>query len=301
VNRILITGGTGFFGKSMLDYRFRHPEQTWPEWIVLSRNPNRFVQEYSTLANQRGVSFIAGDVRGFDAPKGRLDAIIHAAAALNPALGATEIMSATIEGTKHIIDIAKETGCKRVLYTSSGAVYGPTTAPLSEDAPFNPTSPYGQAKVEAEGLLLSSGLDVKIARCFAFVGKYLDRTTYYAIGNFIHDALSGKDIVINGDGSPMRSYMYADDLVEWLFAILERGKSGRPYNVGSPEAISIRDLATLVRDTLGSKSEVNVLGRTVPGAAKYYVPSIDRARRELGLTCKRVFRDALLHSAVKAT
>lgn len=306
MSRILITGGTGFFGKSMLDYRLRHPDRASSEWIVLSRNPERFIRDYPTLANQLGVSFVTGDVRDFKLPAGKLDAIIHAAAVLNPSAAEAEILSAAIEGTQHVIDVARTAGCEKVLYTSSGAVYGSLTAPVSEEAPCCPMTPYGRAKVEAENMLIASGLDVKIARCFAFVGKYLDRTIYYAIGNFIRDALAGKDIVINGDGSPMRSYMYADDLVEWLFAILERGESGRPYNVGSDQAISIRDLAHLVRNTLNPNNQANssqkinsvkVFGAPVPGAANYYVPVIDRVRGELGLNLSTRLDEAIKASA----
>ena len=84
----------------------------------------------------------------------------------------------------------------------------------------------------------------------------------------------------------MRSYLYADDLVEWLWAILARGESGRIYNVGSDDAIRIRDLAALVRRALGSTSEIRVLGQTVAGAADYYVPDVSRIRTELGVGVK---------------
>ena len=160
-----------------------------------------------------------------------------------------------------------------------------------------PATPYGKGKLAAERLLVESGLDVKLARCFSFVGKYLDRTIYYAIGNFIQDCLVGNPIVINGDGTPLRSYLYADDLVEWLFAILERGESGRPYNVGSDRAVSIRELAETVRGALGSDSEIIVNGTPKPGERpSAYVPSIARAREELGLTVKVALENAIRFS-----
>ena len=81
MRRIFITGGTGFFGKSMLDYRLRHPDWEWAqaEWIILSRAPERFAADYYQLANQAGISFVGGDVRDFAFPRGPFDAIIHSA------------------------------------------------------------------------------------------------------------------------------------------------------------------------------------------------------------------------------
>ena len=84
----------------------------------------------------------------------------------------------------------------------------------------------------------------------------------------------------------LRSYLYADDLVERLFAILSRGESARPYNVGSGEGLSIRELALKVRTALGTANEVCVLGRAGAGASSVYVPVVDRAARELGLGVK---------------
>ena len=215
MNRIFITGGTGFFGKSMLDYRLRHPEWKWAgaEWIILSRSPEKFVSEHPHLVHQPGMSFVEGDVRDFVFPQGTFDAIIHAATSAVTTLSDAEMTSVIVDGARHVVDCAKAVGCNKILFTSSGAVYGPRISPASEGDACNPMTAYGKGKLVAEKLFIDSGLDVKIARCFAFVGPYLNRRIHYAIGNFIQDCLDGKPIVINGDGTPLRSYMYADDLV----------------------------------------------------------------------------------------
>lgn len=298
--RLFITGGTGFFGKSMLDYRLRHPEWPWAkaEWVILSRAPDRFAASCPRLANQPGVSFVAGDVRDFAFPSGSFDAIIHAATSAVTTLSDAEMTSVIIDGARHVAVFAKKAGCGKMLFTSSGAVYGTRTTPSCEGDECNPATAYGKGKFAVERLLVDAGFDVRIARCFAFTGPYLNRGIHYAIGNFIQNCLDGKPIVINGDGTPLRSYLYADDLVEWLFAILERGENGRPYNVGSDRAVSIRKLAEIVRNVLGSKSEIIVKGTPKTGERpSVYVPSIDRARCELGLDVKTSLEDAIRFSA----
>lgn len=298
--RLFITGGTGFFGKSMLDYRQRHPDWSWAkaELVVLSRSPEKFIAAYPQLARQNGISFVPGDVRDFVFPQGRFDAIVHAATSAVTTLSDDEMTSVIVDGTRHVVDFAKAAGCGTILFTSSGAVYGPQTAPVSEDVTCHPVTAYGKGKLTAEVFLSDSGLDVKIARCFAFIGPYLDRTIHYAIGNFIQNCLDGKPIVINGDGTPLRSYLCADDLVEWLFAILERGESNRPYNVGSDHALSIRELAETVRRVLGAKSEIIVKGTPVSGAApSVYVPRVERVQRELGTEVKTALERAILRAS----
>lgn len=297
MKRLFVTGGTGFWGKSMLDYRLRYPEWEWAkaEWIVLSRNPELFKSEFPALAGQDGVSFVSGDVRDFSFPNGRFDAIVHAATSAVTTLSDSEMTSVIVDGTRRIVDFAKISGCRKILFASSGAVYGPQIAHVQESADCNPATAYGRGKLVAEKLLIESGFDVKVARCFAFAGPYLPRTIHYAIGNFVQNCMDGESIVINGDGTPLRSYMDADDLVEWLFAILERGESGRPYNVGSDQAIPIRDLAETVRRVLGSKSEIIVKGKPSPDVQpSVYVPSISRVRDELGLQVRIPIEQAIL-------
>jgi len=282
----------------MLDLRLRRPGAEWAaaEWVVLSRDPNAFRTANPRFADVDGVKWIAGDVRDFAFPEGRFDAIIHAATSAVTTISDEEQTSVIFNGTRHVAEFAERCGCQKVLFTSSGAVYGPGTALVDETAPCRPATAYGKGKLAAERLLLESGLDVKIARCFAFTGPYLNKNIHYAIGNFMRDCLAGNDIVINGDGTPRRSYLYADDLVEWLFAILERGEAGRPYNVGSDVAVSILELAETVRRVLGAKNDIVVKGASQGGPPSVYVPEIGRARDELGLDMRIGLEEAIRRS-----
>ena len=284
----------------MLDYRLHHPDWDWAkaEWVILSRSPEKFAAEHPQLANQEGVSFVSGDVRDFAFPNDPFDAIIHAATSAVTTLSDAEMTSVIVEGARHVVDFAEFAGCKTILFTSSGAVYGPRTDAAHEDDACNPTTAYGKGKLAVERLLVESGLDVKIARCFAFVGPHLNRRIHYAIGNFIQACLDGAPIVINGDGTPLRSYLYADDLVEWLFSILERGAAGRPYNVGSDEGLSILALAEKVRTALGAQSKIEILGKPSGALPSVYVPCVGRAQRELGVNVKTFLENAIRLSAV---
>lgn len=296
--RILMTGGTGFFGKSILDYFSRNPCDY--VFTVLSRRglASEFLSQINQSGNQ-AIEQITGDVRSFDVGSARFDVVIHAATPARVDVPDDEMRSIIVEGTANAIRQAKKCGASKLMMVSSGGVYGSGfTQPISETDEPHPHTVYGQAKLIAEQMAVESGLHVFLPRCFAFVGRFLDRNAHFAIGNFIRDALAGNDIVIQGDGSPIRSYLYADDLVGWLFAILERGESGRVYNVGSDEAISIRDLACLVRDELKSTGKVKVLGNHLVGAANCYVPNVDRIRKELCVSVKMGLREAIARSAV---
>ncbi len=297
--RIFLTGGTGFFGRSILSCRKRGLLPPG-EWTILSRSPERFLANNPEFAGLPGISWIAGDVRDFPFPATQFDWIIHAATPAVTTLPPGEMRSIVTGGTRRIIEFARRRGAEKLLLTSSGAVYGvqpPELEKIPEEFPCNPVTEYGLAKLEAEKLCLDSGLPVVLARCFAFTGPYLNREIHFAIGNFIRDALAGREIVIKGDGTPLRSYLYADDLVKWLFRLLMRGEAGRAYNVGSDTALSIHELALLVKRVLKSESEIVMCERAISGRPpSRYIPSIERAERELGLAVEIPLEEAIRRS-----
>jgi dTDP-glucose 4,6-dehydratase len=143
-------------------------------------------------------------------------------------------------------------------------------------------------------LAAAPGLEVKIARCFTFLGPYMSLDEHFAIGNFIRDQMNGGPIRVLGDGRGVRSYMYAGDLMRWLWTILLLGRSGRAYNVGSEAPVSIAEVAEAVAGALSPRVEVEIAGnRNRAGAAPHYVPSTARAREELGLNCRVGLREAI--------
>ena len=150
-----------------------------------------------------------------------------------------------------MLEFAAMAGVRRLLYVSSGAVYGAQPADLAKIPetysgacdPLDPRTAYGQAKRLAEHLCgvsaANSALETVIARAFAFVGPGLPLDGHFAIGNFIADALAGREIKVKGDGTAMRSYLYAADLAAWLVKLLAQGESGAAYNVGSDAAFPL--------------------------------------------------------------
>ncbi|MEI7946600.1 MAG: NAD(P)-dependent oxidoreductase [bacterium] len=305
---LFLTGGTGFFGKSilqgLLDGRFNAGCLT-----ILSRNPKAFFASNPQFRTLKNLSFLQGDVRTFDFPKEKFDFIIHAATPASATLeqqNPDEMRSIVVDGTRHVLDFAKQCECKRFLMTSSGAVYGvqpPKLTHIPEAFPCNPVSAYGKGKLEAEQMCIETGekqgFVALLPRCFAFVGPYLPLDIHFAIGNFIRDCLNNRPIMINGDGTPLRSYLYADDLVEWLFKIMLQGTHGRPYNVGSEHELSISDLAHLVRSCAGTTNEVIVRQKSnahhIPSR---YVPSVSRTTTELGLVQNVLLEDAIRRTLI---
>ncbi|MBA2710859.1 MAG: NAD-dependent epimerase/dehydratase family protein [Tatlockia sp.] len=309
--RIFITGGTGFFGCWLLE------SFLWMNDVlnlnakatILTRNIDNFANKYPHLYHQTSLSFCEGDVKGFEFPAGKFSHIIHAATDTNTSLNNENPLGlfATIsEGTAHMFEFAKHAQAKKFLLTSSGAVYGKQPENLSHLPEtylpqlhlFDSKSTYALGKCAAEHLSYlqarHSGLDIKIARCFAFVGPYLPLDGHYAIGNFISDGLKANPIQVKGDGTPLRSYLYAADLAVWLWTILFSGKSLHPYNVGSDEAYSIAEIAYLVANSYETPLIVNILEEKKSGAPiERYVPNIQRAKAELNLKPYKKLMDAI--------
>lgn len=299
--RLFLTGGTGFFGKSFLECigNYKKSNSLNIDLVILTRNSAAFIEKYFELYDSSWVSFHEGDIQTFQFPKEKFDGILHFATPADATWNVThpiEMFDTIVNGTRRVLDFAVEAKIKTVLFASSGAVYGKQPSDCTHipesytGAPdlTHANSSYGEGKRVAEYLgntySRKHGFDFKIARCFAFAGPHLDPDAHYAIGNFIRDAVSGKPLTIQGDGTPYRSFLYSDDLVTWLTKILFDGKTSTPYNVGSDEDLSIKDLATKIVKTLNLNNEIVIKGESSAGKPiERYVPSIDLAKNELGL------------------
>lgn len=298
--RVFITGGTGFVGTWLIESlawanrRLHLSTQV----LVLTRNPEAFRAKARHGGNDASVRLIQGRVQTFDFPTGNCAFVIHAATDQVPPSRdePAGTFDRELNGTRRVLEYVRHTGVKRLLFTSSGAVYGRQPSDLMnipEEYPGAPPpieagSAYGEAKRASEFLLTTHarqlGFDAVIARLFAFAGPYLPLDSNFAIGNFVRDILAGGPVRIAGDGTPFRSYLYAADLAIWLWNLLIRGESAWPYNVGSPDAISIGDLGRLVVKTVAPGTPIEIAGRPDPAMPPArYVPSVERAKKELGL------------------
>ena len=298
--RVFVTGGTGFVGTWLLE-SFAWANDRFglnAKAVVLTRHPEAFRSKAPYAATHRSVELFRGTIQNFTSPAGEFAYLIHAAtdqitpSAYEPA----GTFDREVRGTRRVLQFARECGAKRLLFTSSGAVYGRQPSELthvSEEYTGAPStldfaSGYGEAKRVSEFLCAAYarqfGFTAVIARLFAFSGPYLPLNSNFAIGNFIRDALAGGPIRIAGDGTPYRSYLYAADLAIWLWHLLVRGESAWPYNVGSAKAINIEDLARRVVAVAAPGVRIEIAGqRRINAAPARYVPSIDRVRNEFGL------------------
>ena len=299
--RFFVTGGTGFIGSWLLE-AIQHANRTCGagvEALVLSRTPNRAHASAPHLYDDPAIQLMRGEVKSFETTQtGAIDVCIHAATDVadpSKAGDSLHTFDTGVVGTRRVLDLAQAKGAKHFLLTSSGAVYGPQPATLARTpetyagapSPLDTASAYGQSKRVAEWLASTyaekSALHISIARIYALVGPAIPLDGPFAAGNFIRDALAGRQIAIQGDGQPLRSYLYAADACVWLLNILLSGKRGEAYNVGAEREVSILELARMIEALAGSTTSAVPAREPGPGPAPRYVPDTTKAREMLGL------------------
>lgn len=298
--RIFLTGGTGFIGRWMLaalveaDRRLELAVHV----DVLTRDRGGAAGRLGELAQSRCINLVEGDVMGLQPAGVHYDFVVHAATDASADLNENDplrMFDTIVAGTRATLDFSRAVGARRVFFFSSGAVYGAQPWEVShvdEDYRGGPDlmthrSAYGEGKRAAEMLCAiyrkQFGLDIINARIFALLGPLLSLDIHFAAGNFIRDAMAGRQIVVQGAGTAVRSYLYAADLAVWLWKMLLAAQPGATYNVGSEEGVSIAELATRVAGVLGGPG-VTILGQEDKGwNPGRYVPATGRIRNELGV------------------
>jgi UDP-glucose 4-epimerase len=285
--KILITGGAGFISSSLADRLLLDDDKQ----LVLVDNFLTGVKENIPVSDR--VTFIKCDVNNYNdlAPimtSYKFDYVFHYAAVVgvqrtlkNPALVLEDI-----EGIKNILNLCKNTGVKRVFYSSSSEVYGePVSLPQNEDTtPLNSRLPYAIVKNVGEAYCKSYhrefGLDYTIFRFFNTYGP--KQSQDFVVSKFLRAALDGKNITIYGDGTQTRTFCYIDDHLDACLATLYNEKyKNDVLNIGNDEIITVKELAETIIELTNSSSKIIHLPALKEGDMTRRQPDISKMKELL--------------------
>jgi dTDP-glucose 4,6-dehydratase len=313
VERILVTGGAGFLGSHLCDRLVERGDHViCADNLLTGRWDN-----IARLAPHPRFQFVDCDVSDALLVNGPLDAVLHFASPASPS-DYLELPIHTLKvgayGTHNALDLAKATGA-RFLLASTSEVYGdPLVNPQPETYwgnvnPISPRGVYDEAKRFGEAMTMAyhryHGLDTRIVRIFNTYGPRMRPDDGRLISNFVVQALLGRPLTVHGDGSQTRSFCYLDDMIRGILAILDcssdRSPAQRmdraflhnsreaedsvhhPINLGNPHEQSVLEIARLVLAVTGSRSTLEFLPRPVDDP-RVRRPDISRATRLLGWT-----------------
>ncbi|MDQ1419245.1 MAG: dTDP-glucose 4,6-dehydratase [Acidimicrobiaceae bacterium] len=261
--RVVVAGGAGFLGTHLCQALLQRGDEV----VVVDNFITGSKRNVESLADRPGFSFEFGDVIDGVSIDGAVDAVMNLASPASPADFAVipiQILQVGSAGTKNLLDLALAKNA-RFFQASTSEVYGdPEEHPQSETYwghvnPIGPRSVYDEAKRFGEALTMAyhrtHGLDVRMVRIFNTYGPYMRPDDGRVVSNFINQALLGKPLTVYGDGSQTRSFCYATDEVAGFLAVLDSDYVG-PINVGNPTEFTVLELARMVLDITGSRSEI---------------------------------------------
>ena len=292
---LLLTGGSGFVGSYLVEsiIAFNRAHDGAPCRLLLpTRSLEATRKKWPHFFEDPELTWFEWSKDRLEPPSDGCDYVIHAAAPTDTAVFMQHpygTMRDIVRTTEQVIEYAEQANASRLMFMSSGAVYGPQPSSLdaiSESFLGGPDltdarSCYGEGKRYAELLCYLSSVPTVVARLFAFVGPHQDLTGSYAMTDFIRQAKHHRHIRIQSDGSALRTYCYASDLTNALWKLLLDGSLGEIYNVGSDApVVSVLELANLVAEIVGNVS-VEVAGKdnAFGDNRSRYVPDISKLKK----------------------
>lgn len=308
---ILITGGTGFFGSWLLNYLdFLNKDFTYNiNLIVVTRSKKKFINENKHLDN-KFINFIETDILNLKIKSTKIDFLIHMAttnASDTYNYNDTDKFEVLFEGTKKIVSFAVENGVKKIIFTSSGAVYGSHERSVSETSPYSfstldPNNTLAISKLAAEHFLSKlcekNRIDYVILRCFSFIGNGLPLNIHYAAGNFVLDAMQNENIIIKGNGKEIRTYLDVRESIAWILKILVKRNKNKIYNFGSDRHIKIEDLAKKIAKIISPEKKIKILQKiSLHGNIhkNIYAPNIKLLKDDYDFVQKLSLEDSILN------
>ena len=265
---VLITGATGTIGSFVTDLLLRYNETAAAGITVYAagRSIERLHKRFGEADGLVPVSYDVLRPIGFDFSA---DYILHAAGNAHPAAfngDPVGTVSGSVSGTLALLDYGRRVGAKRLLFVSSGEVYGQGDLSLDsfrEDYagyldPLSPRSCYPMGKRAAENLCAAYtaqyGLETVVVRPCHTYGPGITPSDSRANAQFVRNVLRGEDIILKSSGSQLRSYNYIADCASALLTVLLRGRTGEAYNLANPAArVTIAELAGLIAGAAGRR------------------------------------------------
>lgn len=311
VGNVLITGATGLIGGCLTDLLMQHGTC---QVYALGRNKPRAQRRFSSYWNDERFHFIEHDICEPLTMDVDFQWMIHAASNASPNFfqqQPVEVMKANLTGLCHLLDYGRQHGLQRMVYVSSGEVYGEGDGtPFTEQSSgyvdvLSPRSCYPSSKRAAETLCAAYcqeyGMDVVIARPCHTYGPYFTESDNRVYAQFMRNVLRGEDIVMKSSGSQYRSWIYVADCAAAILLLLSKGGTGEAYNVANSEAnITIRNLAERIA-ALGCRRvvmDVSHEGNTTPiSKAVFSTEKIER----LGWTPLFTMDEGLAHTLQTAS
>jgi dTDP-glucose 4,6-dehydratase len=302
--RVLVTGGAGFISSNFI----RHLLDATPYEVVsldaLTYAGN--VENLTDVMTHERLSFVHGDIRDEGLVRdvvAEVDVIVNAAAESHVEKsierGASEFVTTNVLGTRVLLDAIRERPVERFILISSSEVYGTAQyAPMDEEHPLLPRSPYAATKAGADRLAYSYyvtyDLPIVIARPFNNYGPR--QHPEKVIPRFIVQALCDEPLTIHGDGNASRDWLYVDDDAEAIEALIEAdldAVTGEVINVATGVDISIEAIADRVLGVLGKPAEMKERVPDRRGQVHRHIGSTEKAERLLGWRARTSFEDGL--------
>ncbi len=297
---IVVTGGAGFVGRSVVDSLLESGEE-----IKIFDNFSNSSKSKIQQLLKKGASLVEGDIRNYEVLERSLsqcDTVIHLAAQIDvqkSIINPKENYEINVEGTKNLLKACLKQNVQNIIAASSAAVYGiPSELPLIESSPTIPQSPYGESKLEMEKLIRDfskkHNLNSICLRFFNIYGK--GQTDAYAgvITKFMKNIREDKPLIIFGDGSNTRDFIFIEDVVNWIKNAIEKiqGKKGVFYNIATGNHLTILQLAETMLSISGKKLEIK-FDLPKKGDIPHSQCKIDLAKNELRFAPKTSLKEGL--------
>lgn len=289
---LLVTGGAGFIGSNFIRYYLEvHPDDSIVNLDVLTYAGN--LENLKEYEEEDRYTFVQGSITDRDLVfdlVSKADMIVHFAAESHvdrSIMDASAFIDTNVHGTQVLLDAAVAHGNKRFHHVSTDEVFGslgPDDPAFNEETPYAPRNPYSASKAASDHLVrayhITHGLPVTISNCSNNYGPY--HFPEKMIPLFLANLKRGDTVPVYGDGLQKRDWIYVDDHVRGIDAVLQKGTIGETYLLGGDTEITNLDLTKKMIELVGASEDQIEFVKDRPGHDRRYAVDWSKAKRELG-------------------